>query len=67
MEIRLYKGDCSLGDFDQNTIWDEETMKEMEYIDTFRSYKEAFECIIQSINDEEIDVGNSFYSFKEVE
>ena len=67
MDIKLLKGDCSCGNFDQNTIWEDDTKKKMKCLMDFNGYKEAFDWLIQAINDEEIDVANSFYSYTEEE
>ena len=64
MKIKLLQGSAS--NFDQNTIWDEEEMDKMEILIDFNSYKEAFEWIIQELNDESLDTTNNFHSFKEV-
>ena len=64
MKIKLLQGNAS--NFDQNTIWDEKEMKKMEYLIDFGSYKEAFEWIIQALNDEYLDTTNNFHSYKEV-
>ena len=63
MKIKLLQGCASL--FDQSTIWDEEEMKNMEVIIDFNNYKEAFEWLIQALNDEDLDTTNNFHSFKE--
>lgn len=64
MKIKLFQGKA-LDRFDQITIWDRESQKKMEYLIDFQNYKEAFDWLIQALNDEALDTTNNFHSYGE--
>jgi len=65
MKILFLEGNAQ--HFDQNSIWDSDENKKMKKLFRFDNYKQALDWIIQSLNDEDLDVTNNFHSYRVID